>query len=138
MACPTGGAHFPKSAPPQILWFLGPHGTYLTGISLGKNGTFQVARAGHGFQGKPRGKKEKTQTYCGWTVSDGYPVNANQQWVPMVSKWCRISSIHSMLAHFSGKRQGQTFLGRSVQVVSTMLVGGKVWLEGKNTIREFT
>ena len=43
--------------------------------------------------------------YCGWTKSctsqetwkDDSCVNTNEQWLPMVSKWCRISSIHSML-----------------------------------------
>ena len=37
-------------------------------------------------------------TYCGWTkyFTDDSPVNTNKQWFPMVSKWCRISSIHSM------------------------------------------
>ena len=29
--------------------------------------------------------------------NDDSLVNTNQQWLPMVSKWCRISSIHSML-----------------------------------------
>ena len=28
--------------------------------------------------------------------NDDSPVNTNKQWLPMVSKWCRISSIHSM------------------------------------------
>ena len=27
--------------------------------------------------------------------NDDSPVNTNKQWLPMVSKWCRISSIHS-------------------------------------------
>ena len=29
--------------------------------------------------------------------NDESPVNANKQWFLMVSKWCRISSIHSMV-----------------------------------------
>ena len=28
--------------------------------------------------------------------NDESPVNTNEQWFPMVSKWCRISSIHSI------------------------------------------
>ena len=35
--------------------------------------------------------------------NDDSPVNTNKQWFPMVSKWCRISSIHSVnsLAHLA-------------------------------------
>ena len=29
--------------------------------------------------------------------NDGSTVNTNKQWFPMVSKWCRILSIHSMI-----------------------------------------
>ena len=29
--------------------------------------------------------------------NDDSPVNTNKPWFSMVSKWCRISSIHSML-----------------------------------------
>ena len=28
--------------------------------------------------------------------NDDSPVNTNKQWFPMVSKWCRILSMHSM------------------------------------------
>ena len=28
--------------------------------------------------------------------NDDSPVNINKEWFPMVSKWCRISCIHSM------------------------------------------
>ena len=29
--------------------------------------------------------------------NDDSPVNANEQWFATVSKWCRISSIHSII-----------------------------------------
>ena len=29
--------------------------------------------------------------------NDGYPANSNEQWFPMVSKWCRVLSIHCMI-----------------------------------------
>ena len=45
--------------------------------------------------------------YCGWTKSISHhprnprmmtpPANTNKQWFPMVSKWCRILSIHSIM-----------------------------------------
>ena len=28
------------------------------------------------------------------------PVNANEQWIPMASNWCRMLSIHSMYNEF--------------------------------------
>ena len=30
------------------------------------------------------------------TRNEDSPVNTNVQWFPMISKWCRISSIHSI------------------------------------------
>ena len=35
--------------------------------------------------------------------NDDSTVNTNQQWFPVVSKWCRMSSIHSMSAHTSSQ-----------------------------------
>ena len=37
--------------------------------------------------------------------NDDYPPNTNKQWFPIVSKWCRISSIHSIVPFFLGLKQ---------------------------------
>ena len=37
--------------------------------------------------------------------NDHFPVNTSKYWLPMVSKWCRILPIHSMVLLFFGIRQ---------------------------------
>ena len=59
--------------------FFGPQGR---GFSV------RVMLEGHTVDGRNPAPPEKP-----W--NDDSPVNTNKQWLPMVSKWCRILSIHS-------------------------------------------
>ena len=55
------------------------------------------------------------------------PVNANKQWFPMVSKWCRISSIHSIDLNYCSKGMATltNFLKRKAMNKTPATVAGR-------------